>query len=169
MSGISCKGETCPHIDLEVFHKNVPRLPTECCLVLELHFMHYYWQWKKKKILLAKFVTFCLLTQNILQTSFLTLHLFPNWICFQYLFISQKRSHSSTLLSSIIFFQLYKAIDRKGRASNRTCIKKKVMLYLFFSILMILWPFMRGNHFMFFSSFDSFNVCDYKVGRARVG
>ncbi len=24
MSGISCKGETCPHIDLEVFHKNVP-------------------------------------------------------------------------------------------------------------------------------------------------
>ncbi len=112
-------------------------------------------------------MTFCLLTQNILQTSVLTLHLFPNLICFQYLFISQKLSHSSTLLSSIIFFQLYKAIDRKGRASNRTCIKKTVMLYLFFSILMILWPFMKGNHFMFFSSFDSFNVCDYKVGRGE--
>lgn len=41
-SGISCKGEACPHTDLEVIHKNLPRLPTECCIVLKLCFMNYY-------------------------------------------------------------------------------------------------------------------------------
>lgn len=170
-SGISLKDETFHrlHISFKFFFIKI-------CLVDQLDAAWFESDFsvlltmEKGPFLLAKFgwnVTLCLLIQNIYQTSFQTLYC----ICFQHLFLSQNPSHSSTLLSSVqllwIFFQLYKAVDRKVSVSKLSRIKT-VMLCLFFSILMIL-PFMKGNHFMFLCSSDSFNICDNNVGGRRVG